>query len=65
VLRDLQLHVIARVPNEEQGKDKSQNGKTDPEVEGLRPEAIAFGKIAGEEGRDADGEISGKPRNST
>ena len=35
-------------------------GIADPKVEGLRPQAIAFGKIAGEEGRDADGEISGK-----
>src|ERR1700720_3516605 len=47
-------------PERGTGKDKSQNGIADPEVEGLRPQAIAFGKIAGEEGRDADGEISGK-----
>ena len=50
--------MMPRVAHEEDRESEPKRGIADAEIERLRPETVALGDVAGEEGGEADGEIA-------
>ena len=57
---DFQADVMAGVAHQESRKNEPEHRIADAEVEGLRPQTVALRDIAGEQGGDTDGEITGE-----
>ena len=55
---DLQADVMAGIPDEQDRQNKPKDRIADAKIEGFRPQTVALGDVAGEKGRDADGEIA-------